>query len=289
VPEDARSHVHFGATSQDILDTALVLVVRQAIAAVHSDVGACADAAAELARVHRETPMAGRSLLQQAQPTTFGALAAVWGAGLDRAASWLAAVNASLPVQLGGPAGTLEALYPYGFDVAAALADTLDLVAPEAVWHTERTRVAELAGTLGVVGVAVGKAATDIVLLAVTEIGELREHAPGGSSSMPHKQNPIAAITARAGAIQVPGLVANVLATGAQELQRAAGAWHAEWPALIALLRVVGGSAARLRASLTGLYVDTGAMSRNLDLLDSTIGPGHAEDLVTRYLDSRSR
>jgi 3-carboxy-cis,cis-muconate cycloisomerase len=287
VGPDAAAAVHLGATSQDILDTALVLVVRRALAAVYADITGCADAAAGLARTHRSTPMAGRTLLQRAEPTTFGALAAVWGAGLDRAAGWLDAVDVSLPAQLGGAAGTLAAWHPDGFEVAAAFADELDLPESEGVWHTERTRIAELAGALGVVGVAVRKVATDVVLLAQTEFGELREEAPGGSSSMPHKQNPIAAVTARAAAAQVPGLVATVIG-GSYELQRAAGAWHAEWPALVDLLRAAGGCAARLNTSLTGLRVDPEAMARNLASLDAK-AIGHAEDLVDRYLAGRRR
>jgi 3-carboxy-cis,cis-muconate cycloisomerase len=280
--------VHFGATSQDILDTAVVLIARQAVGVVHADVTACADAAARLTAAHRSTPMAARTLLQYAQPTTFGAVAAGWGAGLDRAAAGLAAVRSALPAQLGGPAGTLAGWHPHGFEVAAAFADELDLPTADGVWHTERTRVAELAGALGVAAVAVAKPATDIVLLAQTGLDEVREQAPGGSSSMPHKQNPIAAVTARAAAAQVPGLVATLLAGGAPELQRGAGPWHAEWPALTALLRAAGGAANRLAASLTGLTVDGAAMARNLDRFDADQTQfGHAEDLVDRYLQQR--
>jgi 3-carboxy-cis,cis-muconate cycloisomerase len=287
VGPDAAAAVHLGATSQDILDTALVLISRRALAVIHGDVTACADAAAELAKTHRGTPMAGRTLLQRAEPTTFGALAAVWGAGLDRAAGRLDAVDVSLPAQLGGAAGTLAAWHPDGFDMAAAFADELDLPEPDGVWHSERTRIAELASALGIVGVAVRKVAADIVLLAQTELGEVREDAPGGSSSMPHKQNPIAAVTARAGTDRVPALVATLLG-GTHELQRPAGAWHAEWPTLMALLRAAGGAAARLRTSLTGLRVDTEAMARNLEPLDAK-ATGHAEDLVDRYLAGRRR
>ncbi len=282
--------VHLGATSQDILDTALVLIARQALAVIHGDLVACADAAAELALQHRSTAQAGRTLLQLAQPTTFGAVAAGWGTGLDRAVGWLVGIDAALPVQLSGPVGTLAGWHPHGFEVVAALADELDLVVPDAVWATERTRIAELAGALGVVAVAVGKVATDVVLLAQNGIGEVAEAAPGGSSSMPHKQNPIAAITARAGAAQVPGLVATVLAAGSPELQRGAGSWHAEWPALIALLRATGGAANRLGTSLTGLRVDGAVMAANLGRLDPGAPVvGHAEDIVDRYLTRRQR
>jgi 3-carboxy-cis,cis-muconate cycloisomerase len=235
--------------------------------------------------------MAGRTLLQQAAPTTFGAVAAGWGAGLDRAAAWLARVrDGTLAVQLGGAAGTLAALHPDGLAVLAAFAEQTGLAEPDAVWHTERTRVAELACALGAACGALGKAATDVVLLAQTELGEVREAAGGGSSSMPHKQNPIAAVTARAAAAQAPGLVATLLAAMPAELQRGAGPWHAEWQPLAALLRVTGGAAARLRVCLAGLVVDAAAMARNLAAGPAAGGnPGHAADLVDRYLSRRPR
>jgi 3-carboxy-cis,cis-muconate cycloisomerase len=271
---------HDGATSQDILDTAMMLVARRALAVIGPDLGAAADACAGLARAHRNTPMIGRTLLQRAVPTTFGALAAVWGAGLDRAVHLLA--NVRLAAQLGGAAGTLADWDPYGPAVVAAFARHLGLAEPPGVWHTERTRVTELATSLGVAANVVGTVATDVVLLAQTELGELREAAGGGSSAMAHKHNPIAAVTARAAAAQAPGLVATILAQ-APELQRGAGPWHAEWPALLGLLRATGGAAARLRDSLAGLRVDGAAMARNL----GAGSVGHAPDLVDRYLSDR--
>lgn len=286
---EAAGAVHFGATSQDILDTALMLVSKQALGVIVSDLGECGDIAAQLAAAHRATPMSGRTLLQQAVPTTFGALAAVWGQSLDRARARLAQLRDALPVQLGGAAGTLAPLYPHGLEVLAAFADETDLAEPDGVWHTDRTVITELAGGLGSAAAAVGKAATDLVLLAQTEIGEVRERAPGGSSAMAHKQNPIAAVTARAAAAQAPGLVATLLAAGSPELQRGAGSWHAEWPALLALLRYTGGGASRLWRALE-LDVDVDAMARNLARLDGTVDTGdvgHAGELVDRYLERR--
>jgi 3-carboxy-cis,cis-muconate cycloisomerase len=288
---DAAAAVHLGATSQDIVDTALMLITFRATGEIAAGLRDCADAAAALAGDYRDTAMAGRTLLQQGVPTTFGALAAVWGAGLDRAGLRLRAVRAELPVQLGGAAGTLAPLHPHGPAVRAAFADELGLVDPQAVWHTERTRIAELAGALGGAAGAVAKPAGDVVLLAQTELGEVHEGAPGDSSAMAHKQNPIAAVTARAGAVQAPGLVATLLAAGAQELQRGAGPWHAEWPALTSLLVTVGGAASRLRDCLTGLRVDAGAMARNLALLAGSVDitdVGHAGDLVDGYMTGRS-
>jgi len=257
--EDA---VHVGATSQDIIDTAAMLVSRGAVGLIVADLSGAADAAARLAREHRDTPMAARTLLQQAAPTTFGAVAAGWGTGLDRAAARLSTVE--FAAQLGGAAGTLAAVYPHGPAVRRAFARELDLTDPEGVWNTERTRIAELAGALATAAGAAGKVATDLVLLAQTEVGEVHEAAPGGSSSLPHKQNPIAVVTARAAAAQTPGLAATVYTAMAGEHQRAAGAWHAEWPALTALLRGTGGAAARRRQGLEGLSVDVEAMHQNL-------------------------
>jgi 3-carboxy-cis,cis-muconate cycloisomerase len=195
-------------------------------------------------------------------------------------------------VQLGGAAGTLAALAPHGLDVQAAFADELDLAVSGSVWHTERSRITELAGALGTAAAALGKVATDIVLLSQSDVGELHEAAPGGSSAMAHKQNAIAAVTARAAAAQAPGLVATLLAAGAPELQRGAGSWHAEWPALIALLRYTGGATSRLWNSLEGIAVDVDAMTANLARLDGTIDiadVGSASELVDRYLERRAR
>jgi 3-carboxy-cis,cis-muconate cycloisomerase len=287
---DAAQAVHLGATSQDILDTALMLICSRALGVVLADLADCAASVATLAREHRATPMAARTLLQQAVPTTFGALAAGWGGALDRSLARLVVVRASLPVQLGGAAGTLATLHPRGFVVLAAFADELDLAEPSGVWHSDRSTITELAGALGTAAAAIAKLATDIVLLSQSELGELAETTPGGSSSMAHKQNPIAAVTARAAAMQAPGLVATLLTAASPELQRGAGPWHAEWPALIALLRSVGGAASRLRSSLSGLSVDATAMARNLARLETVLDIadlGHAVDLVDRYLDRR--
>lgn len=292
VRPDARSAVHLGATSQDILDTAMMLLAQRATTIVLADLDACAAAAVMLARTHRDTVMAARTLLQQAMPTTFGALAVGWAAGLDRARRRLRSVRDALPAQLGGAAGTLAGWHPAGPHVQALFAEQLGLAEPHTVWHAERGVVVELAGALGQVAAAVAKPAGDIVLLAQSEVGEVHEQAPGGSSAMAHKQNPIAAVTARAGALQAPGLVATLHTCGAPELQRGAGAWHAEWPALTGLLRAVGGAAVRLRDSLTGLQVDVAAMRRNLAGLEGSVDTadvGHAADLVDRYLERRAQ
>jgi 3-carboxy-cis,cis-muconate cycloisomerase len=287
---EAAKAVHLGATSQDVMDTALMLLASRAAGVVLGDLGDCANSAAALARAHRDTAMAGRTLLQLALPTTFGALAAGWGAALDAARVRLSTIRDGLPASLGGAAGTLAVLHPHGFEVLDAFADELDLAVPAGVWHTDRTVVHDLAGALGTAAAAVAKVAGDIVLLAQGEIGEVREAASGGSSAMAHKQNPIAAITARAAAAQVPGLVVTLL-SAVPELQRGAGGWHAEWPALLGLLRWTGGAAARLRTSLLSLEIDAEAMARNLARLEGTVDIsdlGHAGDLVDRYVDGRT-
>lgn len=263
---EAAAAVHLGATSQDVLDSALMLMTRRALDLVGAELTRAADAAAGLTQSHLSTPMVARTLLQQALPTTFGATAAIWGSGLDRAAAQLSRLREdALAVQYGGAAGTMAAVHPHGFAIRAALADELDLAEPAGVWHTERTRIAEIAGALGLAAGAVGTVALDIVLLAQTEIGEVSERAAGGSSTMPHKRNPIAAVTARAAAARAPGLVATLLAAMPGEHQRAAGTWHAEWQTLTELLQATGGAAVRIADSLAGLVVNPEAMRRNLD------------------------
>jgi 3-carboxy-cis,cis-muconate cycloisomerase len=294
VGEDAAGAVHRGATSQDIVDTAAMLVAQRALAPLLADLEAAADAAARLAAEHRDTPMAGRTLLQQAVPITFGLKAAVWLAGLDAAVARLAAVRPA--AQLGGAAGTLAALGEDGLAVLAAFAAELGLAEPVLPWHTERTRIAELAGALGAACGAVGKAAGDIALLAQTEVGEVREggEGRGGSSTMPHKRNPVASVAALACARQAPGLVSTLLAAMAAEHERAAGAWHAEWRPLGELLRATGSAAAWLRDALEGLQVDPERMRTNLALtgglllaerVGGVLGRREADTLVARAAD----
>ena len=175
---EAARAVHFGASSQDILDTALMLVAKRALGVIIAGLGECGEAAATLAHTHRDTAMVARTLLYQAVPTSFGALAAVWGTGLDRARRRLSTVRASLPVQLGGDAGTLLPMYPHGLTILTVFADETELAEPDGVWHTDRTPITELAGALGTAAAAIGKVATDIVVLASSDIGELQEPQP---------------------------------------------------------------------------------------------------------------
>jgi 3-carboxy-cis,cis-muconate cycloisomerase len=270
----AAGDVHRGATSQDILDTAAMLVTSRALRPLLEDLSAASDAAAELARTHRDTAMAGRTLLQQALPTTFGMKAAGWMTGLDDAAARLRAVrDGRLATQLGGGAGTLASLGDDGVLVLALFAEELGLREPIVPWHTARGRIADLAGALGEAAGAAGKPALDVALLAQTEIAEIREGTPGrgGSSTLPHKRNPVAAVSAVACAKQAPGLVSTLLAGMLQEHERAAGGWQSEWLPLTRLLETVGSAAAWARDCLEHLDVDSERMRANLDLTDGLL------------------
>jgi 3-carboxy-cis,cis-muconate cycloisomerase/3-oxoadipate enol-lactonase len=268
-PEAAR-WVHHGATSQDILDTAASLVAFRALQPILDDLDAAAAGCARLAEAHRATVMAGRTLGQQALPTTFGLKAAGWLTALEEAAAGLDRVRRTrLAAQLGGAAGTLASLGPAGagVEVAREYARELGLAEPVMAWHTDRTRVAELAGALGAAAGVLGKVALDVTLLAQTEVGEVTEaggEGRGGSSTLPHKRNPVGAVLIRAATARVPGLVASLLASMAQEQERATGAWHAEGEPQVELLRLVGGAAARTRELLEGLEVHPERMQANL-------------------------
>jgi 3-carboxy-cis,cis-muconate cycloisomerase len=285
----AAGHVHSGATSQDILDTAAMLVARRALAPLLDDLEAAAEAAARLAGEHRETVMAGRTLMQQALPIAFGLKAAGWLVGLDEAAARLHEVrSARLAAQLGGAAGTLASLGSSGPEVVASYAEELGLDEPVLAWHTIRTRPAELAGALGAAAGVIAKVGRDVVLMAQTEVGEVREGVPGrgGSSTLPHKRNPVAAISAVASAARAPGLVASLLQAMAHEHERAAGPWHAEWRPFCELLEAVGSGAAWLRDCLEHLEVDADRMRANLDL---THGALLAERVTTALAPALGR
>jgi 3-carboxy-cis,cis-muconate cycloisomerase len=302
VPPGAADTVHRGATSQDIIDTAAMLLARDALEAMAVDLAAAAGGCAGLAEAHRDTLMAGRTLLQQAVPVTFGLVAAGWLTALDEAGEGIARVRAErLAVQFGGAAGTLASLGDDGPAVARLLAGELGLALPVLPWHTDRSRIVEVAAACAGVSAALAKIARDVTLLAQSEVGEVREgggpggERRGGSSAMPHKQNPVAAIAILGCTRRVPGLAATLIAAAEQEHQRAAGAWHAEWEPFADLLRVTG-SAAAWAADLTGgLVVDPARMRANLDatrglplaervagLLAPALGRAAAHDLVAR-------
>jgi 3-carboxy-cis,cis-muconate cycloisomerase len=256
--EDA-SAFHAGATSQDIVDTALMLMTRRALDPLIADLDAAAAAAARLAREHRSTPMIARTLLQQAMPTRFGLVCAGWLEGLAEARGHLIhARDAELAVQMGGPVGGRSPR------VADAVAAELGLVVPALGWATIRVRPALTAAILGVLAGVTAKIARDVTLLSQTEVGEVREGRAGGSSAMAHKHNPVAAVSVLACAKRVPGAVATMLAAMEQEQERAAGAWQAEWGTLTELLVLAGSATAWLRELLEGLQVDAERMAANL-------------------------
>ena len=262
VGEEHAGAVHLGATSQDILDSAAMLVARRALLLIDEELGGVADACAQLAEEHRGTVMAARTLLQQAVPTTFGYKAAGWLVGVVEVRARLAALE--LPAQLGGAAGTLAALGNDGPDVLRLYAAELDLREPTIPWHTLRTPLVDLAGALAGAASVAAKIGGDVVLLAQTEVAEVSEGEGGASSSMPHKRNPTNAILADACARHARANASVLLESAVQEHERAAGAWHAEWHALATALAATGGAAAAIRRSLDGLQVDVVRMRANI-------------------------
>ena len=258
---DAARWVHFGATSQDIVDTAAGIVARDATAFVVASLEGAAAACARLAEEHRDTPMAGRTLLQQAVPTTFGAKAAGWLVGLLDPRDALAALR--FHAELGGAAGTLAAFGRRGIDVLEAYAAELGLEAPLVTWHAHRGPLSTPAAQLDAAAAACAKIGLDVVLLAQTEVGEVAEAIGGGSSTMPHKRNPVQATLARACA-RIVHASTSVLTTGSHEHERAAGAWQAEWTALTEALGHTAGAAAAIRGCLEGLEVFPERMRSNM-------------------------
>jgi 3-carboxy-cis,cis-muconate cycloisomerase len=270
VEPGVRAAVHTGATSQDIIDTAMMLLARRALRVIEGDLAVAAGAAAGLAREHTGTVMAGRTLLQQAVPVTFGLVAAGWLTAIDEARERLAEVRTGrLAAQFGGAAGTLASLGEAGPAVAAAFAAELGLAQPVLPWHTDRLRLVELAAALAGACAATGKVARDVTLLAQSEVAEVAEGdaggQAGGSSAMPHKRNPVAAVLVLGSTRRTPHLLASLTAAAEHEHQRAAGAWHAEWEPLADLLRLTGSAAAWAAAMLSGLRVNAARMRANLD------------------------
>jgi 3-carboxy-cis,cis-muconate cycloisomerase len=265
---EAERYVHMGATSQDVMDTGLVLQVRSAIELLERDLHRLGDTLAAQAQCYAATPMPGRTWLQQATPVTLGMKIAGWLGAVTRHRQRLAELKPRvLTLQFGGASGTLAALGDQAFAVAEALAAELDLQLPEQPWHTQRDRLVEFAGVLGLLAGTLGKLGRDVSLLMQTEVGEVFEPAApgkGGSSTMPHKRNPVGAAVMIAAATRAPGLVSTLLAAMPQEHERSLGLWHAEWETLPDLCCLVSGSLQQAQQVVQGLEVDAERMRDNL-------------------------
>jgi 3-carboxy-cis,cis-muconate cycloisomerase len=265
----AAGFVHWGATSQDVSDTALVLLLKRAQPTLQSDLARLEVALRQLAEQHANTVMLGRTLLQAAPPTTFGLKAAGWLGSIHRGRARLAAAFAeTMIVQLGGATGTLASLGQQGVAVGRALAEQLQLGFPDAPWHTHRDRIAALVCACGVLTGSLGKMARDISLLMQNEVSEAAEPSRpgrGGSSTMPHKRNPSGCVVTLASANRVPGHVATFLSAMVQEHERAVGVWQAEWPTIAALVQATGVATASMAEAAEGLSVDAARMRTNID------------------------
>jgi 3-carboxy-cis,cis-muconate cycloisomerase len=290
VSEGAARYVHKGATSQDIVDTAAMLVARRALDLILVELEGISLACARLAEEHRGTIMAGRTLLQQALPTTFGLKATGWLVSVLEVRRKLSDVrDRGLAAQLGGAAGTLASLGKSGVSVLGEFARELELAEPTVPWHTDRTRIAEIGGSLSLVAGVLGKISLDVILMAQTEVGEVTEPADGGrggSSTLPHKRNPILSVIAAADTRRVQAHAQTLYGNMAGEHERAAGAWHAEWEALSDALVLSGGAAAAVREMTEGLEVHPEKMRQNLD---ETGGILMAENVTTVVADRLGR
>ena len=288
--EEAARYVHKGATSQDITDTAAMLVARRTLDLIRAELDGIAAACARLAGEHRATLMAGRTLLQQALPTTFGLKAAGWLVAVLEARRALLDVRSSrLAAQLGGAAGALASLGRSGISVLGEFARELELAESALPWHADRTRVAEVGAVLSLVAGVLGKISSDVILMAQTEVGEVAEPAGegrGGSSTLPHKRNPVLSVTATASVRHVRDLSRTLAGAMVQEHERAAGAWHSEWEALSGALALTGGAAAAVREVTEGLEVRPEKMRENLD---ATGGMLLAENVTTVAADRLGR
>ncbi len=267
---EAERYVHLGATSQDAMDSGLVLQLRTAIELLERDLETLSRQLAEQAQRHAATPMAGRTWLQHATPVTLGMKIAGWLGAIDRHRQRLDEIKPRLLcLQFGGASGSLAALGDKAWAVAGALAAELDLQLPEQPWHTQRDRLVEFASLLGLIAGSLGKLGRDLSLLMQTEAGELFEpSAPGkgGSSTMPHKRNPVGAAVLIGAATRAPGLVATMFAAMPQEHERSLGLWHAEWETLPELCCLVSGALQQALILVPGLEVDAERMAANLEL-----------------------
>ena len=274
--DPAAAHVvHWGATSQDVIDTALVLELRAAIDALLIDLDRAIKGFTTLAGRHRRTLSVARTVMQHALPMPFGLKLAGYGAALARSRERLLRLRReALMLQFGGAAGTLAALGEHGFGVSERLAALLDLQLPEAPWHTHRDRLAEVAACLGILVGTCGKIARDVMLMMQTEVGEAFEPAApgrGGSSTLPHKRNPVGAAAALSAAAVAPNLVATLLAAQAQEHERGPGGWHTDWMTFPTLALVTSGALNAVVEIAEGLEIDVDRLRANLELTGGQI------------------
>jgi 3-carboxy-cis,cis-muconate cycloisomerase len=273
--EEAKRYVHWGATSQDVVDTGLILQLRDALAAIRVDLDHLCESLIRLASQYRSTPMVARTLMQQAVPTVFGLKVAGWLDALARHRDRIRELETrALVLQFGGAAGTLAMLGDRGLDVAASLAKDLRLALPAVPWHGHRDRVAEVAATLALLTGTLGKMARDISLQMQTEVGEVLEpsgEGRGGSSTMPHKRNPVTCEVVLAAAYRVPGLTSIMLAAMPQEHERSLGGWQAEWQTLPDIVRLSAGALHHMTEAVEGLEVDPERMQQNLELTHGLI------------------
>lgn len=273
--KDAARYVHWGATSQDAIDTGRVLQLRQALTLISSELDLFAVVLGEFVHKNRATLVVARTWMQQALPTTFGLKAAGWLDAIDRHRARLAETQERcLVLQFGGAVGTMAALGARGLDVAANLAKELQLPLPELPWHSHRDRMVEIATTLGLCCGTLGKIARDISLHTQTEVGEVFEPSAdgrGGSSAMPHKRNPVTCAVVLSAAARVPPLVSTMLSAMVQEQERGLGGWHAEWETLPEIVRLTAGALHHLTTTVSELEIDPERMRQNLDLTHGLI------------------
>lgn len=272
---EAERYVHLGATSQDVMDSGLVLQLRQALVLIENELAQLAGTLARQAERYAATPMPGRTWLQHATPVTLGMKIAGWLGAVTRSRQRLQALKPRLLVlQFGGASGTLAALGDQALPIAQALAAELQLALPEQPWHTQRDRLVEFASVLGLVVGSLGKLGRDISLLMQTEAAEVFEpSAPGkgGSSTMPHKRNPVGAAVLIGAATRVPGLVSIMFSAMPQEHERSLGLWHAEWETLPQICCLTSGALQQARLLAEGLEVDAARMAINLDLTQGLV------------------
>ncbi|UST96683.1 3-carboxy-cis,cis-muconate cycloisomerase [Pseudomonas siliginis] len=272
---EAERYVHLGATSQDVMDSGLVLQLRQALALIENQLAQLADSLATQAQRFAATPLAGRTWLQHATPVTLGMKIAGWLGAVTRSRQRLQQLKPRLLVlQFGGASGTLAALGEQALPIAEALAEELQLTLPEQPWHAQRDRIVEFGAVLGLIAGSLGKFGRDISLLMQTEAAEVFEPAApgkGGSSTMPHKRNPVGAAVLIGAATRVPGLVSTLFSAMPQEHERSLGLWHAEWETLPEICCLVSGSLQQARLLADGLEVDAARMARNLELTQGLV------------------